>query len=84
MESAPPPPSIVSAPDPPRIVLAALDPVRRTPELADRPEASMLSNPVTLAMSPTVWSDAARLTVRAFLRIRVSLPTPPSRQLSVP
>jgi hypothetical protein len=82
MASAPPLPSIVSSPDPPVIVLAEEDPV--IDKFAETADASTFWNPVTVTESPEVWSELARLTVVAALRISVLVPLPPSIDVSAP
>ena len=80
--SAPPLPSIVSAPVPPVRVLAADEPVIVT--LVASRVASTLAIFVTVTVSPVVWSALARLTMTPVFSARVLEPVPPSIDASVP
>jgi hypothetical protein len=86
--SAPPPPSMMSLPEPVVITLAAVEPV--TVNAAVMADASRFSKFATLAESPMVWSApaaTAKLTavrVAPLATINVSVPEPPSIEVSVP
>jgi hypothetical protein len=82
MTSAPPAPSMVSLPEPPVIVLADDEPVINSAE--DSADPSTFSKLVTLAESPLVWSTLPRLIVPAARNTRVSVPVPPSIEVSEP
>ena len=80
MTSAPPAPSIVSAPVPPVIVLALAVPDIETP--VESSDASTFWKLATVAASPVVWSAFARLTVVAARSSSVLVPAPPSIETS--
>jgi hypothetical protein len=88
MTSKPPPPSIVSLPEPVVIALAEDEPV--TVRAEPRADASTFSKFVMLTVSPMVWSEPAateKLTAVVppeTARISVSVPVPPSIEVSVP
>ena len=76
MTSAPPTPSMTSLPEPPVMTLMPDVPPIVIP--VDSAEASTFWKFETVAVSPVVWSELARLTVVAARRIRVLVPVLPS------